>query len=227
MNFPHFGNIGIYMIRNTVSGQYYIGSAQNLVRRFAEHRTQLNSKRHFNSRLQNAWDKYGEGAFVFFPLSILQSKDHLIPAEQMLIDSYRAADRNVGYNSRPIAHSNLGHKFSEQMRERVRAANLGKKASLETRAKMSASAKGTAKGSEHARRISVGKTGLKRPDIKAWATEKFSKFDRATVLEIRRDRKLGFKYQQIADKYGCSNATAHFAVNGTGAYYGSIKESQS
>jgi group I intron endonuclease len=221
VTFP-YSNIGIYMIRNVITGQYYIGSAQNLKRRFREHEQQLKAGAHFNSRLQNAWNKHGATAFVFFPLSMLQTKEQLIPAEQLMIDSYRAADCNFGYNSRPTAQSNLGHKFSDETRQKIRVANIGRKASAETRAKMSASAKGTPKGSEHARRISVAKTGVPRPDVKLWAPEKFSRFDKSVVLQIRRERACGSTYRAIAEKYGCSIATAHFAINGTGVHYASI-----
>ena len=56
---------GVYQIRNRDSGAMYIGSAISLASRKTTHWWALRHGRHFNTHLQNAWNKYGESAFVF------------------------------------------------------------------------------------------------------------------------------------------------------------------
>lgn len=57
---------GIYKINNTVvSNAYYLGSSMDIDDRWTVHRWALRNNRHENSRLQRAWNKYGESAFSF------------------------------------------------------------------------------------------------------------------------------------------------------------------
>ncbi|PTA67538.1 NUMOD3 domain-containing DNA-binding protein [Deinococcus arcticus] len=56
---------GIYEIRNTVNGKYYIGRAECFRMRFNQHRYKLGHGRHHRLYLRRAWTKYGEEAFEF------------------------------------------------------------------------------------------------------------------------------------------------------------------
>ncbi|WP_221090097.1 NUMOD3 domain-containing DNA-binding protein [Deinococcus aquaedulcis] len=56
---------GIYEIRNTVNGKYYVGRAECFRTRFNRHRYELRHGRHHCLYLQRAWTKYGEEAFDF------------------------------------------------------------------------------------------------------------------------------------------------------------------
>ena len=56
---------GVYVILNTVNGKQYIGSTSHIIKRWGEHRSALRQKSHGNRILQNAWNKYGEAAFIF------------------------------------------------------------------------------------------------------------------------------------------------------------------
>jgi group I intron endonuclease len=56
---------GIYAIRNLFNGKRYIGSTVNLRSRAKAHRTCLRGGYHHSKKLQRAWNKYGENAFVF------------------------------------------------------------------------------------------------------------------------------------------------------------------
>lgn len=151
---------------------------------------------------------------------MMKSKDQLISVEQMMIDSYRAADRKYGYNSRPTAHSNLGHRFSEETRQKIRVANLGSKKSDETRAKMSVASKGKKKSAEHRVSISSGKMGISRPsEMVRRLAEKFRSFDDLAVLAIRKDRRTGMTYRAIASKYSSDQATIFNVINGVGMAY--------
>jgi len=55
----------IYQITNMANGKYYIGSAESFARREWQHKNDLRKGTHKNPRLQAAWNKYGDGMFVF------------------------------------------------------------------------------------------------------------------------------------------------------------------
>ena len=54
---------GVYLIKNTISNNVYVGSTRLFKRRFAQHITALNKGSHQNKHLQAAWNKYGKEAF--------------------------------------------------------------------------------------------------------------------------------------------------------------------
>lgn len=59
---------GIYCIKNKVNNMVYIGLSKNIHNRWIEHKYRLNTHIHPNTKLQNAWDKYGEDNFEFIVL---------------------------------------------------------------------------------------------------------------------------------------------------------------
>ena len=79
-------NCGVYQIKNTLNGKAYIGSSKNIKRRLGIHRSMLRHGTHRNPHLQNAWNKYGESAFV---MEIIESTipDNRIKREQFWIDT--------------------------------------------------------------------------------------------------------------------------------------------
>jgi len=56
---------GIYQIRNLKNGKIYVGSSNNILQRWREHKSYLNRQRHRNCKLQSAWNKYDKNSFVF------------------------------------------------------------------------------------------------------------------------------------------------------------------
>ena len=89
--------LGIYSITNLTNGKLYIGSSNNIYRRWREHKKLLNKNVHHSYLLQNAWNKYGENNFIF---EIIEecSEDMLLEREQYYIDLYSSADNYYGYN---------------------------------------------------------------------------------------------------------------------------------
>lgn len=59
---------GIYAIVNHATAKKYIGSSNNVGRRWVEHRSKLRRGKHNNPHLQNAWNHYGEHSFDFVVL---------------------------------------------------------------------------------------------------------------------------------------------------------------
>lgn len=95
---------GIYEIVNTVNGKRYIGSSVNLRKRRGEHWRDLRLGKHHSSKLQRAWNKYGEASFKFLPI-LTCAKSMLLFYEQQLLDKVKPE-----YNILPRAGSSLGSK---------------------------------------------------------------------------------------------------------------------
>jgi GIY-YIG catalytic domain len=72
--------IGVYRI--TGPDRVYIGSSDDIPRRWKSHRSQLRGSRHHNYRLQAAWNEYGEAAFAFIVIEEVSAPTDLIAAEQ-------------------------------------------------------------------------------------------------------------------------------------------------
>lgn len=66
---------GVYHIRNTVNGKYYVGSAVNLRKRFNHHNSTLKNNKHKNSHLQHSFNKHGEDNFKFIVLFNCDKED--------------------------------------------------------------------------------------------------------------------------------------------------------
>ena len=79
--------IGIYCIKNKINGKVYIGSSNNIERRFKRHKTELNTKRHSNKYLEKAYIKYGEENFEFIILELC-NEEELIQKEIFYISKY-------------------------------------------------------------------------------------------------------------------------------------------
>lgn len=108
---------GIYKIINTVNGKIYIGSSQDIKKRWKTHRAHLKGNYHHNIHLQNAWNKYGEGKFSFSILEKVNNTSKLVEQEQYYIDSL-----DPEYNIMPKAGRS---KFSEESKRRMSESTKG------------------------------------------------------------------------------------------------------
>jgi group I intron endonuclease len=124
-------NSGIYLIKNTVTNKYYIGSAINFDRRFENHINDLLGNRHRNRYLQSSYNKHGRQAFTFHILETVEDKTKLIEREQHWLNISKCYDHSVGYNLSPTAGSILGFKFSPESLIRLSNSLKGKKQSTE------------------------------------------------------------------------------------------------
>ena len=90
-------NSGIYQIKNKVNSKVYIGSSNNIKRRWQKHKALLRHNKHQNSHLQAAWNKYGEDNFIFSIIELC-SIDSLLDREQYFINMI-----NPEYNQTLVA----------------------------------------------------------------------------------------------------------------------------
>ena len=81
---------GIYKIV-LQSGQFYVGSALNIHRRFQRHVSYLRRGKHANPKLQAAWQEHKEGGLRLEVLEIVDDPQQLLSREQHYIDELRPA----------------------------------------------------------------------------------------------------------------------------------------
>ena len=149
---------GVYTIRNVFDGKRYIGSARRLHVRRAQHFSDLRCDRHSSTHLQRAYDKYGVDGFLFEVVELCPV-DLLIEREQYWIDYYRAFDSACGYNMRARADSSLGHRHSDEVRQRMRDGfNRNRQPmNLDSRARGDATRRGQKRNEEMRRRMVEGR----------------------------------------------------------------------
>jgi group I intron endonuclease len=115
---------GIYKILNKANGKFYIGSAIDFTLRWAQHKYLLRLNNHDSSLLQNTWNKYGEDAFEFTIIEHCE-KEKTLEREQFWLDWTKCYNREIGYNFRKNAHSNLGVKWTEEHKAKISASKRG------------------------------------------------------------------------------------------------------
>lgn len=121
-------NPGIYCIRNTVNDKCYVGSATQIAARWKNHRTLLARNLHHSRPLQNAWNKYGAGAFVFIVLELVTVTD-LVSREQHWLDTFRPYAPTDGYNVLRFAYSARGYVQTVEARKKMSLWRKGRKKS--------------------------------------------------------------------------------------------------
>lgn len=144
---------GVYQIEHTASGKKYVGSAVRLKRRLSKHKTDLRGGYHHSQKLQRAWAKYGESAFVFSTIELVADETELLAREQHWIDTLQAVTQ--GFNICPLAGNCHGRTLSPEHKAKLAASLTGRKRpttdhenlagvarSAETRARISAAKKG-------------------------------------------------------------------------------------
>lgn len=89
--------IGIYQIRNTITGKRYVGASQNIEARWQQHRHAMRRRNHENSKLMSDWHTYGEDVFEFSILEVVEDADMLATREFDYI-SLMQQDGSVLYN---------------------------------------------------------------------------------------------------------------------------------
>jgi group I intron endonuclease len=159
---------GIYKIINVVNNKFYVGSAVNLKRRKARHFSELRNGRHSNGKLQAAWRKYGEQAFVFVVVEELAESADLLAAENVWLKEHVGKDYcyNIGVDataphlgmSGPLSPT-WGHKHTEEAKARIGEASKARIQTEEEKAKRRATMRGKPQPAEVRAKISATLSG--------------------------------------------------------------------
>lgn len=117
---------GVYVILNKVNNKKYIGKSINIKSRWANHISSLRMNKHYNTYLQNAWNKYGEENFSFKVLCYSDDNEELNRKEKFYIKVLRSMYNEEGYN---LTHGGDSYMMSEETKEKMKG--LGSKLSNE------------------------------------------------------------------------------------------------
>ncbi len=98
---------GVFALRNTKNGRVFLGSSLNLKNKDVTLKMSLKNGNHFNSALQEDWNKYGEEAFVYEVLETLELKEDstynynedLEILEMLWVDKFQPLSENT-YNKK-------------------------------------------------------------------------------------------------------------------------------
>lgn len=151
---------GIYKIINKIDGKYYVGSSQDINKRWNSHLNKLNKNNHINIHLQRAWNKYGKNSFQF---SIWKECPihKLFELEQVELD-FCKLNPNLMYNISVCAKSTMrGRKHTENTKLKIGNFGKGKTKSEETRKMISNGLKGKTKSEIHRINLSISNMGKK------------------------------------------------------------------
>jgi group I intron endonuclease len=122
-------NSGVYKITNIKTGRFYIGSTNNINKRWADHRRNLTNNTHDNPKLQHAWNFYGLENFMFELIEEIEPNPIiLLEREQHYLDTWKPYLRAIGYNicSQAFGGDNFTyHPDKEVIRERMREISSG------------------------------------------------------------------------------------------------------
>lgn len=189
-------NCGVYQIKNTVNGKRYIGSSNQVKRRFYLHKWDLRRGKHHSITLQRSWDKYGKAAFLFKPILYCSVGD-LHFYEQLFLDKMETVDPSKGFNiCCDASAAGKGRVWTDAQKKAKSRERKGKKVSPETLKKLQTCHQrgpdhhmfGKRHTKESREKISVALMGRKawnkgKPQHKACSQAKITV---EQVLEIRR-----------------------------------------
>lgn len=198
---------GIYLIRNTSDGKFYVGSASNVEKRWSRHRWALERNRHANPHLQHAWNKHGGSSFVFETYSEC-AKQELKPTEQHFLDLFCGTEQcyNIAIDAecptRGLAQSEearqkksealRGRTLTEEHKQKIGQANKGTIHSETSRRNMALAHQGKILPKAQRRKIGRALRGESAPLAKLTENE---------VKEIR--QQYGEQsYNQLARQFG-------------------------
>lgn len=129
---------GIYKIINNVDGKYYVGRSLNVNGRVQFHFKLLSKNKHFNYKLQEAYNQCGRDNFRWEIVEECDSSN-ISEREQEFLNECKL-DPNKSYNLSYLSDS-IGAD-SEEIRRRISKANKGRKFTEEHKLKISLALKG-------------------------------------------------------------------------------------
>lgn len=115
----------IYRITNMANNKFYIGSADSFARREWQHKYYLRRNEHKNPHLQAAWNKYGEGMFVFEIIEQIPDGEDQLAWEDKWLQG--CVGKEDCYNVNTLATApRLGIVLSEVAKQNISEGRKGK-----------------------------------------------------------------------------------------------------
>lgn len=227
-------NTGIYEIRNTITGMFYLGRTIDWSSRKRRHLCDLRASRHANPRLQKSWSARSESDFelnLIWP----EAKENLEELESFLLEEL--FDSGKLYN----AHKNsvggfLGQKHSEETKRKWAIARRGRAMSEQAKHRQADSRRNSEAWASHQaamktpEAIAIRCMNAAKPEAraKAVATRKANghepAWEDARKLQIEKARQNLFAALNWAVE---NNATRGEAIKKFGSSWGSLKKFQS
>lgn len=116
---------GIYKITNTITGDFYIGSSNNVKRRWAAHKWPSVWKKYPNNQMYLDFQKYGLNKFAFEILAEVEESS-LKETEQQFIETLKPTYNNYranGLDFERYKETNNKYQKSDKDKESHRKAN--------------------------------------------------------------------------------------------------------
>jgi hypothetical protein len=166
---PYSIDSGVYKITCVNTGHFIIGSSIDCKNRLREHFIELEKNKHWNTHIQNRYNKHKEG-WIFEIIESVESSNHLLRlTEQKHIDIHYNNVLCMNISKNAFVPSFTGFTHTSETRKKISnnsarknkpGTMLNKKHSMETRQKMSISHKCKDIESEETRKKkSVAKIG--------------------------------------------------------------------
>lgn len=146
---------GVYLIWNNQTMKFYIGSSNNIYKRFTVHKAEMKSGAHKNPELLADFRTYGLDAFEFLIVKEFDRVEDAHACEKQLIEEF--AYKELLYNFVFADKPKTPH--SQETKARISEIKKGKQQSQEHRANISRAKKGKERSknsAEHNARISEG-----------------------------------------------------------------------
>lgn len=210
---------GIYCIECVKTNIKYIGQTyENFYKRWTFHKWHLKNNHHSNIYLQNAWNKYGEDNFDFYPLESFEisqkgiiTKANLDELERKYIEQFDtfANGFNLTTGGENCRMSPLSESSKRKIGEKNKVNMLGKRHSEETKRLMSESHRGHIKSESHRNNLSRALTGFVRSaeqkekcrQANQGSKQKTSKYTEEQIEKVKIDIINGINIKTISNKY--------------------------
>lgn len=112
---------GVYKIINLNNQHFYVGSSNDIHGRWRGHKSLLRKNKHHSSRLQRAWNKYGESMFNF----VIEIRcDNYKETEDIILKEHYGTTHC--YNVCATSTGTTGYKHSESFKQYISKLNTGR-----------------------------------------------------------------------------------------------------
>jgi len=112
---------GIYKITNDLTNKCYVGQSVNIKKRIAEHFRTLRKGEHANSKLQNAFNKYGENAFSWSIEVYCEDPEEMDLIEEAFISGEAHFEEELFFNIASFAKAPMrGKNHTEESKRKIR-----------------------------------------------------------------------------------------------------------